>query len=151
MNRLEQKRRLQLRFYERLTLLRAVSVVVLVALALTFGAALLVRLVEPDTFTSFGDALWWAVATVSSTGYGDLAPETGAGRAVGATVMVTALTLVPAITAVVTALLVRKREEELRIVPPAHPDELHELLERLHRLARAETGNVADASARRRS
>ena len=38
------------------------------------------RTIEPDTFLTFGDALWWGVVTISTVGYGDLAPSSGVGR-----------------------------------------------------------------------
>ena len=38
------------------------------------------RTIEPDTFLTFADALWWGVVTISTVGYGDLAPSSGAGR-----------------------------------------------------------------------
>ena len=40
------------------------------------GAAILERIVEPETFTSMGVALWWAVSTVGTVGYGDIVPHT---------------------------------------------------------------------------
>jgi voltage-gated potassium channel len=106
---------------------------------LTFGAAVLERLVEPETFPSFGDAVWWAITTVSTTGYGDVVPHTVPGKVVGAFVMINALALIPALTAVVTALLVRRREEILP-TPPASGREgaldVDEIIERLDRLER---------------
>ena len=38
-------------------------------------------------FDSFGDALWWALQTVTTVGYGDVVPTSGTGRVIGAFVM----------------------------------------------------------------
>ncbi|MDN7243661.1 ion channel [Planococcus sp. N028] len=37
-------------------------------------------LIEPETFTSYLDALWFTMTTMLTVGYGDLFPATGAGR-----------------------------------------------------------------------
>jgi voltage-gated potassium channel Kch len=131
--RLEAQRR---RFYQRLSLIRAVNAIVLVALGLTFAAAVAERLIEPQTFQSFGDAAWWEIVTVTTTGYGDTVPHTVPGKVVAGIVMVNALALVPAVTAVVTALLVRKHESRLPSTPDSH-DELLARLERIERLLTA--------------
>jgi voltage-gated potassium channel len=51
------------------------------------------------TITSFGDALWWACATVMTVGYGDVYPVTGQGRAVAVVLMVVGIGTVGAVTA----------------------------------------------------
>lgn len=56
-----------------------VMVVAIVAIGL--GAAAIYR-VEQETVRSPEDALWWAVVTVTTVGYGDISPVSGEGRMV---------------------------------------------------------------------
>jgi voltage-gated potassium channel len=49
------------------------------------------RDVQPGTFGSIPAALWWAVATLTTTGYGDVVPITPLGRIVAAFVMICGL------------------------------------------------------------
>jgi voltage-gated potassium channel len=46
---------------------------------------------QPDNFGSIPAALWWAVATLTTTGYGDVVPLTPLGRIVAAGVMICGL------------------------------------------------------------
>ena len=59
----------------------------------------------------------WAMTTVTTVGYGDVVPTTPAGRAVGAALMLTGLSLIPTLTSVTVTLLIskRKRVDEERI------------------------------------
>ena len=49
------------------------------------------RDVQPATFGNIPAALWWAVATLTTTGYGDIVPITPLGRMVAALVMISGL------------------------------------------------------------
>lgn len=49
---------------------------------------LLERAGQPDKFGSLPLALWWAVTTLTSTGYGDAVPATLAGRIIASIVMI---------------------------------------------------------------
>ena len=49
------------------------------------------REVQPQTFGSVPSALWWAVVTLTTTGYGDVVPVTPLGRMVAALVMISGL------------------------------------------------------------
>jgi hypothetical protein len=42
-------------------------------------------------FATYGDALWWGTVTLTTVGYGDIVPETEAGRIAGAFLMVTGI------------------------------------------------------------
>lgn len=110
-----------------LTLRKAIALIVSVAALLAVAAAVLVRLIDP-AIGSFGDALWWAVATVTTVGYGDVLPESSAGRFVASVLMLTGLGLIPLITSVVVAILVSQRNREAR---EAELQDLDRILERL--------------------
>jgi voltage-gated potassium channel len=60
-----------------------------------FGAALAAYLIErdvqPDKFGSIPQAMWWAVVTLSTTGYGDEIPQTLAGRILAGLVMMSGI------------------------------------------------------------
>jgi voltage-gated potassium channel len=105
------------RWYERLSLTRAVTSIIAVAITLVLVAGLLERLVEPETFHSIGLAYWWAVTTVTTVGYGDVVPESTAGRVVGAALMLTGLALIPTLTSIIVSTLLYKtrRSEQDRI------------------------------------
>ena len=46
------------------------------------------RPIQPNAFNSMPAALWWAVTTLTTTGYGDLVPITPLGRLFGGVVMI---------------------------------------------------------------
>jgi voltage-gated potassium channel len=97
-----------------LTLRKAVGLIVATASILAFAAAILVRLVDPNIGT-FGDALWWAVSTVTTVGYGDVVPTSTPGRVAGTILMLTGIALIPLITSVVVSVLVERRQREARL------------------------------------
>jgi voltage-gated potassium channel len=113
-----------------LTLRRAVLLIVTVATVLAVGAATLERLVDPGIGT-YGDALWWAVSTVSTVGYGDVVPTSPAGRIIGTVLMLTGLGLIPLLTSAVVSALVAQRSREAR---DRELSDLAQILERLDRI-----------------
>jgi voltage-gated potassium channel len=72
-----------------------------------FVAALAVLEAErnaPDaSITTFGEALWWTITTLSTVGYGDRYPVTLEGRLVAATLMVAGIALLGVVTASIAA------------------------------------------------
>ena len=45
-------------------------------------SALVIFNVEPDSFNSFFDAIYWATVSLTTVGYGDIYPTTNTGRIV---------------------------------------------------------------------
>lgn len=99
------------RWYDRLSLARAVSTVLAIAIILVTIAGILARLVEPETFKSLGLAYWWAVTTVTTVGYGDVVPESVGGRIVASGLMLTGLALIPTLTSVIVSTLIAKHRQ----------------------------------------
>ncbi len=56
---------------------------------------------------SFGDAAWWSLVTVTTVGYGDIAPVTGEGRVVASGLMLVGVAVFGVATASVAAWFVR--------------------------------------------
>jgi voltage-gated potassium channel len=129
------------RWYERLTLFRAVRTIIAVAVTLVLVAGLLARLAEPETFKSLGLAYWWAVTTVTTVGYGDVVPRSPEGRVVGALLMLTGLSLIPTLTSVIVSVLLAKRrraeQEELERMEAEQAATLARIEERLVRIEEA--------------
>ncbi len=96
---------------------------VLIAAAGTlFLGAWLVLLFEEkaagSNIHSYPDALWWAIVTVTTVGYGDRFPVTAGGRAVAVILMLVGIGLIGVLTATVASVFVKEHtdanREELR-------------------------------------
>ncbi|MDB6054187.1 MAG: Ion transport 2 domain protein [Verrucomicrobiales bacterium] len=77
------------------------SVIAMSALFIMFSAITILN-VETDpqaNIRTAGDALWWAVSTITTVGYGDKFPVTTSGRVVAAILMVCGVTLFAIFTA----------------------------------------------------
>lgn len=54
---------------------------------------------------SFGDALWWAIVTTTTVGYGDVSPTTGEGRLIAVGLMLVGIGFIGVFTATITSFL----------------------------------------------
>ncbi len=73
---------------ERAPLTSVLLAFLIVLLLAATGAYLLEREAQPAAFGSIPAALWWAITTLTTTGYGDEIPRTPAGRLLAGIVMV---------------------------------------------------------------
>lgn len=120
---------------ERLLALPGVALVMIV-----FSTALMVqaeRHAPGATIKSGGDALWWALTTVTTVGYGDTYPVTTEGRIIAAGLMLVGIALFGSISAIVTSKLILPKEtkdhEEMRREVRALHAEIKELREELRK------------------
>lgn len=90
-------------------LLHAVSLVA----ATVFSGALALRLVEPESVPTLGDSLWWSVVTVSTVGYGDITPNTVAGRFVASILLVFGVGVFGYVAGFTSGLIDDPEEEEI--------------------------------------
>jgi voltage-gated potassium channel len=89
--------------------------VLLAAVGLLFLGAWLVLLFEKNApgsnIHSYHDALWWAVVTVTTVGYGDRFPVSGGGRAVAVILMLVGIGLIGVLTATVASFFVAEHTD----------------------------------------
>ena len=95
---------------ERATLASILIVFVIVLVVAATATHTFERLEQPDAFGSLPGALWWAVVTLTTTGYGDVVPHSVGGKMVGALVMVSGI----AVLALMTGVLATGFSEEER-------------------------------------
>ena len=71
---------------------------------------------EDASIQSFPDALWWAVVTITTVGYGDMVPITAAGRAVGFVLMLGGIAFFSGVTANLASFLVKGDNHHGRVL-----------------------------------
>lgn len=64
---------------------------------------------------SFGNAMWWAIVTVTTVGYGDVTPHTMIGRGLAIVLMITGIGLIGTLTSAITNVVSRTAGENAEI------------------------------------
>jgi voltage-gated potassium channel len=106
---------------------------------IVFMASLAILDAERDgngPIKTFGDALWWALATITTVGYGDMFPVTTEGRFVAAGLMFCGIGVLGVVTATFASWLVERVEqiEEIDEGVTATAADVHSLREEILRL-----------------
>lgn len=120
---------------EPLNARRAMTVIIVTTVFVTIVGGLTIRLADKRDFSSLGEGMWWAVQTVTTVGYGDVVPNTTAGRLIGTLVMLTGIAFISLITASVTAMLVEQARQRRREADPL-AQRLDEISSRLDAIER---------------
>lgn len=107
-------------------LFQQIGRVAIVAVAVVFIGAALVYRAEHATnpgFATYGDALWWAVVTLTTVGYGDIVPKTDAGRIIAVMIMVTGVAVLGVLAGSLAGFFgLGNRETDRAPTPAPEPD-----------------------------
>jgi voltage-gated potassium channel len=98
-----------------------VFLVTVLTLVLIVGALMHLIEGEANGFTSIPISIYWAIVTLTTVGYGDIAPQTTLGRAVASAVMIVGYGIIAVPTGIVTAELVRAGYEGAAAARPVPP------------------------------
>jgi len=134
-----------------LTARTAVEIVASYTLATVFVGALAMWLVDRDGFPTYGLALWWAIQTVTTVGYGDVVPGHLGGRIVAGVTMLAGIALITVVAGAVASGLVesvRKRggiDREAQI--QAELEAIHRRLDELGAPPRDRGGDSSSSAA----
>ena len=119
----------------------AAGVIVTATAVITVLGGVLMRLLDSEEYPTLGLAMWWALQTVTTIGYGDVTPKEPSGRIVAGVVMLEGVALLAITTAVITSTFVTRaarereeadtREEQAEVRIEAKLDDLAARLERL--------------------
>ena len=101
-------------------------------------------LIDREDFDRVGDALWWAMQTVTTVGYGDVVPEHMTGRLIGVVLMLQGIALLTVITASVTATLIEQARRR-RSQPDAVLAKLEQVEARLESIEQRLSGRAGTA------
>ena len=75
-------------------------------IGLIFAFAAIMRVVDSESFPTFGTALWWSASTVTTVGYGDVVPKQPFGRFVAGILMVLGFAFLSLVTGTIASALV---------------------------------------------
>ena len=123
---------------------RILPFLMLVITALVFAAGTVMWIVDRDDFPTLGLALWWAVTTVTTVGYGDVVPTDAAGRFVGAGLMISGYASLSLLTGVIASLLVSRRAATQEAAEEQALERIDRRLAEVERLLREQSRGGAE-------
>ncbi len=104
------RRRSAERLVAGMSVKQAMLAIVVLAIGISMVGALVMYVSDDQAFSSFGLSVWWAVVTVSTVGYGDVVPDTSAGRTVASGLILFSMAFFPVLTGLVTAALINRAQ-----------------------------------------
>jgi voltage-gated potassium channel len=93
---------------------------------------IIAHVIDRKDFPSFGIAVWWAVVTLGTVGYGDVVPHTTWGRVLGGVVIICGVTFISFLIAIVTSLFIDAGRDAEKEAQDARHAETIELLRQMN-------------------
>jgi voltage-gated potassium channel len=97
----------------------AASVIAILWLGAIIAFGIVEHIVDPDSFGTIWDGMWWATQTVTTVGYGDVVPTETAGKFIASVLMIGGLSLFAVVTGTITSAFVTKAQAETKSVGEA--------------------------------
>ena len=92
------------------TFKRNYLLIVVLGIASTWAlGALIISIIESGEFSSFANSLWWTIVTMTTVGYGDMAPTTGLGRFLAIIIMFIGISLIAVVTGTISSIFTTRR------------------------------------------
>jgi voltage-gated potassium channel len=107
------------------SLLAAFFIMAVVLILASCGIYLIEHDIQPDKFGSIPAAMWWAMATLTTVGYGDVVPITPLGKFFGGVITLLSMGMV----AIPTGLLASSFSEQIRKRRQFFEDAVHESIQ----------------------
>ena len=85
------------------------SKVILGIIFIWISGAIIISFIEPGTFSNFRDSLWWTIVTMTTVGYGDMAPITGYGRILAVLIMLCGISLIAVVTGTMSSIFTTRK------------------------------------------
>ena len=84
-----------------------------IALVIIFGSLMYLIEDQESGFTSIPQAIYWAIVTLTTVGYGDISPRTGLGQTIAAIIMIIGYGIIAVPTGIVTAELTQVQKKTI--------------------------------------
>ena len=110
---------------EKQSFLAAMFLLTIAMLIASTGIYLFEKDAQPDKFGSIPEAMWWAIATLTTIGYGDVTPVTAMGKFFGAIIAIIGIGVV----ALPSGILASGFTDQLKRRQAQYEDELSKALE----------------------
>ncbi|RKD73584.1 voltage-gated potassium channel [Sinobaca qinghaiensis] len=94
-----------------------------------------IRYLEPSIET-YGDAVWWSIVTATTVGYGDISPETPAGRMIAIVLMIFGIGLIGMLTSSITTYFLSSKTKQ------THSADVQHIINQLRRYEELEAVEV---------